>query len=312
MPEIDNSKIISERIIGAMSHQYYLNPIVSGQKMTIELRVIDSVKMMKAMQKEMGIMGLSDTKTIILLKPFPQTEEEGRLGKIRSLLAVVEDGVSSIYQVSLSLVGNNYSELKSLASEKGVEQSLIYPIVNSRTGAITKESIFTSLLNRSTAEFLRKSEREIGDIVKLQESWDNPIMALIATFDDNLEKTYLVESRSSLTLLRENGDKAALPIYRDSSFPGQNFSETLMPILSNGRPGIFINSTLIYGERLYSMVDTKDKGFIRPLKLSINIPQGCVPLNPETLSDNSQANYVFLCTDTQKEVSLKFLPMSHL
>jgi cell wall-associated protease len=312
LPEIDNSKIISERIIGAMSHQYYLNPVVSGQKMSIELRVIDSVKMMKAMQKEMGILGLTDTKTIVLLKPFPQTDEESRTGKIRSLLAIVEDGSSKIYQVNLSLNGNNYSDLKNLEAEKGVEQSLIYPIVNSKNGAITKESIFTSLLNRSTAEFLLKDEKEIGSIVKLQEGWDNPIIALIATFDENLEKTYLVESRSSLTLLRANEEKVALPIYRDSSFPGQNFSETLMPVLSNGRPGIFINSTLIYGERLYSMVDTKDKGFIRPLKLSISIPQGCVPLNPETLSDNTQANYVFLCTDANKDVSLKFLPMSHL
>ena len=84
-----------------------------------------------------------------------------------------------------------------------------------------------------------------------------------------------------------------------------------MPILTEGRPGLFINSTLIYGERLYSMIAT-DSGFIRPLKLSIDIPAGCVPLNPETLESKSTYSYVFLCTDPSSQVRLKFLPMSEL
>lgn len=312
MPELDNSKTISERVLSAIPHQYYLNPVVVGQKMTIELRVIDSVKMMKAVQKELGVMGATDTKTVVLLKPFPQTEVENRTGVIRSLLILSEDGAAKVFQITLGVSGNNYSNLVALDAEKGVEDSLIYPIVNARTGGITSDSIFTTLLNRATAEFLLKDQREIGSIVKLKESWDNPIIALTATFDENSEKTYLVETRSSMTLLRGGEEKASLPIYRDSSFPGQSFSESLMPILSQGRPGIFINSTLIFGERLYSMVDTKDAGFIRPLKLSVSLPQGCVPLNPETLENNTQSNYVFLCTDASKDVSLKFLPMSHL
>jgi len=260
----------------------------------------------------MGVMGSTDTKTIALLKPFPQTEAENRAGVMRSLLVLAEDGVSNVFQLTLGLNGNNYSNLQALDAEKGVDESLIYPIVNSKTGGITTESIFTTLLDRATAEFLTKDQKEIGSIVKLKESWDNPIIALTATFAENSEKTYLVETRSTMTVLRANGEKSSLPIYKDSSFPGQSFSEGLMPILSQGRPGIYINSTLIYGERLYSMVDTKDAGFIRPLRLSISVPQGCVPLNPENLESNTQSNYVFICTDASKDVSLKFLPMSHL
>jgi len=188
----------------------------------------------------------------------------------------------------------------------------IYPVIDSRTGAISNEAIFTALLNRATAEFLVKKDSEIGSLLKLEENWENPIIGLTATFDDNGKKTYLVEGRSSMTMLRDNLEKAALPIYRDSSFPGQSFSETITPILSQGRPGVYINSTLIYGERLYSMIDTQNNGFIRPLRLSIAIPSGCVPLMPEVLADKTQSDYVFLCTSPSKEVSLKFLPMSHL
>lgn len=312
MPEADNSKVISERVIGAEFHQYYLNPIVTKDKVSIELRVIDSVKMMNSLRREMGIIGSFDTRSVYLLKPFPQTPDESASGIIRSLIAVDEDGSSKFYEANLLVGKNNYANLVSLTTEKAVDQSLIYPVVDTKSGAITSEAIFTALLDRKTAEFLVKDDKEIGSIIKLQEDWENPIIALIATFEQKGSKTYLVESRSSLTLLRDNEEKLALPIYRDSSFPGQSFSETLMPILSEGRPGVFINSTLIYGERLYSMIDTQDKGFIRPLRLSIGIPQGCVPLNPETLEEKNQSNYAFLCVDSEKTVSLKFLPMSHL
>jgi hypothetical protein len=184
--------------------------------------------------------------------------------------------------------------------------------VNSATGELTKEAVFTTLLNRSSAEFMVKSDNEIKNLLKLDQEWENPIISLTAIFNDGAQKTYMVESRSSMTLMREDGKKATLPIYRDSSFPGQSFSETLMPVLSNGRPGVYINSTLIYGERLYSMIDTQDNGFIRPLNLSIALPNGCVPLAPETLERKTETNYAFLCTDSNKEVALKFLPMSHL
>lgn len=312
MPEADNSKQISERVIGAAPHQFYLNPKVSKEKVELELRVVDSVAMMKTLRSQLGILGTFDTKSVYLLKPFPQTLDEFRRGSIRSLLLLDDEGVAKLYEGELSLEGNRLVRLQALKTEKAVDQSLIYPIVDLESGEITKEAIFTTLLNRSTAEFLVKDDNEIGSILHLNEEWENPVIALTATFNQKGAKTYLVESRSSLTMLRDNGEKAALPIYRDSIFPGQSFSETITPILSEGRPGVYINSTLIYGERLYSMVDTENNGFIRPLSLSVGIPAGCVPLLPETLGEKNQYSYVFLCTSPSKEVSLKFLPMSHL
>lgn len=312
MPEADNSKIISERIIGGGAHQYYLNPVITEHGIKIELRVVDSAAMMTSLQNEMNIAGNYDTRTVYLLKPFPQTEEESRLGKIRSLIVVDEDGVGKLFEANISLDGKRFSNVNQLSTEKAVNQSLIYPIVNSKTGAVTNEAIFTTLLDRATAEFLVKDNKQIGSILKLKEDWENPIISLIATFEENDQKSYLVESRNSLIVLRGNKEKFSLPIYRDSSFPGQSFAETLTPIISEGRPGIYVNSTLIYGERLYSMIDTKDSGLIRPLKLSITIPQGCVPLSPEILSYKTDYNYTFLCIDSNKEVSLKFLPMLYL
>ncbi len=73
MPEADNSKIIGQRILNAIPHQFYLNPIVKDGKVSIETRVVDSVKTMIGLQKKLGITGAFDAKSVYLLKPFPQT-----------------------------------------------------------------------------------------------------------------------------------------------------------------------------------------------------------------------------------------------
>lgn len=313
MPEADNSKIISERVIDIAPHQFYLNPKVSDAKVEIELRVLDNVKTMKLVRKELGILGSFDDKSAYLMKPFPQTENESRKGEVRSLIVTESDGVIEYFELTFNsnISGINFSKLSKLMSQKAIEQSLIYPVINAKNGEITDESVFTALLNRSSAEFMIKSKNDVASLMLLKEDWENPIIGLTSTFEMESGKTYLIESRSSLTVLRDNGEKASLPIYRDSSFPGQSFSETITPIISEGRPGVYINSTLIYGERLYSMIDTQE-GFIRPLRLSVSIPTGCVPLAPETLESKVDYNYGFLCLGADKSVTLKFLPMSHL
>jgi len=309
MPEADNSKVISERVIGAVPHQYYLNPLVKDGKVSIELRVVDTVKMMSKLRSDLGIRGTYDSKSAYLLKPFPQTEKESREGVVRSLVMVEEEGIPSFIELTLKVDGNNIANVQKLQAEKAIDQSLIYPIFDLASGSVTSESIFTTLLNRATAEFIVKSGENADSLLLMKESWENPIIGLLGTFDSNGEKSFLIESRYGLSILKADGKTSALPIYRDSSFPGQSFSETLIPFMAGGRPGVYINSTLIYGERIYSMIDSEE-GLIRPLGLSVNIPAGCVPLSPETFESKSDYQYLFLCTDPAKNVSLKVLPLS--
>ena len=309
MPEADNSKNILDRITTVGNHQYYLNPKLQAtdDSMRIELRAVDSVTAMKKMRADFK---LHADQTIRILNPFPQTDAQSKNGEIHSL-ASLDNGEQTTYiELVMNATGNTIGiQTKSLTSAMGLDGALIFPIFNAATGAIGNDSILTSLLNRADAEFLVKNESGVLAAQVLNQQWENPIIGLIAAFDVNGQKSYLVENRSTISLLGSDGSHSDLPVYRDSSFPGQTFSETLMPILSEGRPGVFINSTLIYGERLYSMIAT-DHGLIRPLRLSIDIPTGCVPLNPETLEEKNHFYYVFLCTDPSRAVSLKFLPMS--
>jgi cell wall-associated protease len=304
MPEADNSKNILDRVTTADNHQYYLNPIVQADgSVKVELRVIDSVIAMKKMRKDFH---LYEDQAITILKPFPQTNDQAALGEIHEL-ASLDNGVGRTYlELILTSAG---IQSKSLSSAMGLESALIYPIFNAANGLVSKDAVLTSLLNRSSAEFLVKSDSGVSGPQVLQQDWENPVIGLIGGFESAGDKSFLVENRSSISFLNKNNDRSDLPVYRDSSFPGQNFSESLQPILTDGLPGVFINSTLIYGERLYSMIGT-DAGLVRPLRLSVDIPQGCVPLNPETLSDKTSYYYVFLCAEPGKQVSLKFLPMS--
>lgn len=303
MPEADNSKNILERVTTADNHHYYLNPVVqSDDSVKIELRVVDSVSAMNKMRKDFR---LYEDQAIAILKPFPQTEEQSRRGEIHSL-AVLNDGVqNSFMELVIKPEG---IQTKDLAGASGLETALIYPVLKTDDGKISEEAIFTSLLNRAHAEFLLKTDSTVQPPLLLKQEWENPVIGLIGAFGSK-DKSFLVENRSSISFLQGDGSRTDLPVYRDSSFPGQNFSETLMPILAGTRPGVFINSTLIYGERLYSMIGTEN-GLLRPLYLSINIPQGCVPLSPETLEVKASHNYGFLCIDQKREITLKFLPMT--
>lgn len=303
MPEADNSKNILERVTSAGNHHFYLNPVVQNDdSVKIELRVVDSVQAMNKMRRDFR---LYEDQAIAILKPFPQTEDQSRKGEIHSL-AVLNDGVQNSF---LELIIKPEGILtRDLQGGSGLETALIYPLLRTDDGKISEEAIFTSLLNRAHAEFLVKSGEAVQPPLLLKQDWENPVIGLIGAFGSN-EKSFLVENRSSISFLQGDGSRSDLPVYRDSSFPGQNFSETLMPILAGSRPGVYINSTLIYGERLYSMIGTEN-GLVRPLYLSINIPQGCVPLNPETLEDRSSHNFGFLCIDQKREITLKFLPMT--
>lgn len=304
MPEADNSKNILDRVMTADNHHFYLNPVVQNDdSVKIELRVVDNVAAMKKMRNDFH---LYEDQAIAILKPFPQTDEQSKRGEIHSL-AVLNDGVQNSFMELI--IKTDGIQTKALANASGLETAMIFPLIKTETGKISEDSILTSLLNRANAEFITKTDSTTRLPLVLKQDWENPVIGLIGAFSSSNENSFMVENRSSISFLRNDGSRSDLPVYRDSSFPGQNFSETLMPILSSGRPGVFINSTLIYGERLYSMIGA-EQGLLRPLYLSINIPQGCVPLTPETLEDRSTHNYGFLCIDQKREITLKFLPMS--
>jgi hypothetical protein len=296
MPELDNSKNILDRVIGQSARLFFMNPTVANEKVSVESRVLDSVSVINKLRSSLGL--FSD-QSLTLLKTIPQTKEQNVSGIVHALFSTSDESSTKFFDI---LFNDKTVTVNSLTTSMSVSDSLIYPVINS------DDYILTTLLNRSSAEFLLLSQLTISSQATLKTNWENPIIAMIGAFNQSGVPTLLVENRSTVTLVKEGSPSLELPVYRDSSFPGQNFSETLVPILSSGRAAVYVNSTLIFGERLYIMVDDAQH-FVRPMNLSVAIPEGCVPLAPETLQDRSSFNFTFLCRDPSGAVSLKFLPM---
>jgi hypothetical protein len=304
MPEVDNSKNILDRIVVPSIHQYYLQPVLTKDGVSINLRALDSVAKMKQFRVNFN---LDSSYRFELLKMLPSYLELENQGKISVLAKSFNNDETKYYEL---IMDETSIQATVLDVKMPIESSTIYSIFDLNESKISKENIFTSLINRSRANLILKNETEMSYPNDVINSWENPILSLIATFKSDKSHYFIMENRNTISFSDESGNfKYELPIYRDSSFPGQNFSETLYPITSGNNAGVFVNSTLIFGERLYSMIGSEN-GFIRPMKSSVNIPDGCIPLPPELDKTIKDSNYVFLCTDPSKQLSLKFLPMS--
>ena len=296
LAELDNSKNILDRVVGKTPRLFFLNPSIVDNKVTLESRVFDSVQTMKTLRKKLQL--FSD-QSLTLLKSIPQSVEQYTAGTIHALFSSSDENSTKFFEV---LFSDKEMRINPIKTNLSISDSLIYPVVNS------SDFILTTLLNRSSAEYLLLNQSEISTQSIVKQNWENPILNMIGAFNQNEEKLLFIESRYTISLEREGKASLDLPIYRDSSFPGANFSETLTPLLADGLPGVFVNSTLIFGERLYVMV-AEENQFIRPMNLSVAIPDGCVPLTPETLEIHENYNFAFLCSDSSQNVTLKFLPM---
>lgn len=311
MPEEDNSKVMLERVNSLSFHQYYLLPELKDDKVLIKQRALDSVTVMRSIRGQLGVLGPYDYKSVYLQKPLTQTLLDIHEGVVKSVVLLEENGAVEFYEIALrSEVSSEEVSIKKIHTREALDQSLIYDVVDSQSGKILNESVFTFLLNRSKAQFVNYQDQELSADLGFKNTWDNPILSLLGAFSDNGNKKYLIENRYSVALVSETGETSQLPIYRDSSFPGQTFAESFTPILSQGKIGLFVNSTLIFGNRIYSMIDSHFQGLIRPLAFSVSIPANCVALNPEAMEDKSLHNYLFLCQESSGDVQLKLLPLS--
>jgi len=301
LPESDNSKVILERVLGKDRHLFYLNPILSNQRVELDLRAIDSVKMTKLIRQKLNA---STSDGLEFLKILPQNASEVAKGTIKVLLTHFNTDFKKYYEITF-YDDQNFS-LRLINTDFQFDDSIIYPVASFDR---SNSYVLTSLLSRNIAEFfILNQDLNMTQLKNVELSFDNPVINLISMFQTPTDYVSLVETRYSIVAQDQNGDKlASLPVYRDSSFPGQNFSETLVPVFAEGKPGVFINSTLIVGDRLYVMTYSNNQ-LVRPAKWSVSIPTGCVPLQPE-VAQNGSSTLSFLCSDSSKRVYVKQLPL---
>lgn len=318
-PDLDNSTNILDRLLGARNHLFYLEPQTNKltNEVEIGLRVLDSFGVRDQIIK--NISAVDYPELIVLDRLMPQTETEKRDGIVSASLSLQTESLGRVYQIKIKRVFKNkieYSVESIRSNVPGINQSVVVPVLD-ENNLIQDEVVLTTLLNRTSTRnlfFDKNANTENGNLFYQTMSYDDPVINLTGAFVDSDETRHLlVENRYSLTLATsKNGevqDRQSLPIYRDSSFPGVNFSETLTPLRLNGAPGLFVNSTLIFGDRLYvaSMVDGK---FIRPLRTSIAIPKSCANLGLQ--DDQSGPTLSMLCLDKSNSLNMVVFPLNNV
>jgi cell wall-associated protease len=151
---------------------------------------------------------------------------------------------------------------------------------------------------------------------------ENLINGLVAVFDfSKLGRYWFIQSSFDLVGYHQASGVGPggivsqdISIERDSSFPAQPFSEMFSPAVvgsdANPLPGVYIDSTLVRGDRVAVAVwNPTSNTMYKPLRYSLQVPQGCVELPPvQTTAQIESFTVPFLCVAGQGEAYLMINP----
>lgn len=314
LPEEDNSKrLIDFEPNRPDQRLYYWEPQKKDEKIIARPRVIDSVDFKKKLRKDVQA---SPRESVRIERLLPQSTLERKMGSARHLVSVGEGGFNRrFFLLKVSEVGS--SEVSSHVDGDAFLTGNNVLMTRSLEDFSRSENAFLmTLLSRSQARVKPLSSHSVNAAWNLETSnWSNPFFEVVASFEGENRKSLFFESRYHVYVYEQAGSgkpvSRKLPINRDSSIPGVNFSETLQSVVvkksQEMHPGVAINSTWIYGDRLYTMLSTENE-FIRPISLSVILPKNCVPLKTQYVKTLGVSAYALLCQG-QNGVELSFLPL---
>lgn len=315
LPEQDNATDLLDFEPPAMAPRlYYLEPVKDGERVVVRPRVIDSVDFKNKLRERLNP---RPWESVMIERTLPQSQEERLAGTVRHVVSVGEDFFRRFSILTVTQVGQHTLEEH---ADNDVFQvgNMSLATRSLKDFSVSKDSFQMALLDRSSARVKPFIQGEAANAWTLITSgWSNPFFEVVATFEGENRRALFFESRYHVYVYDQSGDAAPvasrLPINRDSSFPGVNFSETLQSALvrsdSGNQPAVAVNSTLIYGDRLYTMV-SRGQSLTRPVTLSVNVPANCVPLKTQMLT-NSQgfSAYAMLCLKNAQQAQLSFFPL---
>ncbi len=196
--------------------------------------------------------------------------------------------------LSLTYFTSKFERTFNLVSAKPVFNSLLNLATFINFGLVDDQSLLFQLSDKSLGKLalLDLKSQSLKESNISTNNWKDPFFGFIGA-DQNEQFVSFFESRYWIHFFSEKlNDK--VEINRESSFPGIDFSEGLEPIYVNGLLGVFINSTLIYGNHLYS-ISQKESAISRPLFTSLEIPKNCAYVLPEIIENEKSSTYLFNC-----------------
>lgn len=282
MPEKDNSKHPLDKINGIATRKFYLDPVLKGSKMELELRVIDSFNFLSKITEQLDLF-FDDA--INLSNALPQSEVQIKKGEISYTLSVGKEFMMQNYK--LVFKNTESFTLTPLFTDFLIDRNNIFPIFDLEMNDTYKDSFkYVTLYNRQETRVTTIPSSRNSGFEFAAESWQGPIFNYINGFSAKEKEIDLIESRYYIYAIKDGKENSKLPIYRESSFPSLAFAETYKPFVikredQHGLPALFIDSTLVFGDQNYVMVwSEKEDKLIRPVSLSFIIPRECISLGP--------------------------------
>ncbi len=315
LPKEDNAQdLLDFEPAGLGNRLYYWEPTQETARVLVRPRVVDSVSFNQKLQRSMNA---SPWEQATVERILPQTASERATGTVRHVVSV---GENFFRRFSVLKIKSPTDYTLKEHADSDVFQVGNNPLVTRKLEdySVSENSFQMALLDRSSARVKPFIEGEALAAWTLTTSgWNNPFFEVVATFEGDNRRVLFFESRYHVYVYDQSGTgkpvARRLPINRDSSFPGVNFSETLQSVLVRdqgvNQPAVAVNATLIYGDRLYAMLSA-DEVFSRPIALSVKIPANCVPLKSQVLTTTSGLSaFTMLCQQPSGDVDLSFFPL---
>lgn len=312
LPEEDNTDDILDQLPDSKELRvYYMNPVIKGSEVEVKVRTVIDFNFHEAVTKKFK---LRPSESYSIQSPFTQTEEEELKGELKTILAVGREFQKKYYLVTFK--DQKKYEISPMKVDKSyLEGNSVFP-VNELTAKAnpSNQATFMVLNNRVEARLSVVDHKgEKSRIERTNKSWGDPFFSYIGAFAKEKSSLYFLESRYNVYALGSDGSVDTLPVNRDSSFPGVKFAETMDHAIASHKgefhPAVFVNSTQVFGNRLYLMVHDGES-FKRPVNTSLNIPKNCIDLKPARYGSKGY-QFQFLCLAKNKKLALMLIPFEY-
>lgn len=309
LPDADNTEHILDRLAEKnVEHIYFLNPVATEAGINVEVRALTGWNFVSMLQDRFSLYA---DEVINYARPLKQTFAEAQKGELTVPLSIGNEALKAHYLVHMN--GTSQSLMPMNGANLVIEDNNRYPIMDLTGKQKRTEHLLFALASRTIGRMTRITTS--GALTPAQtikrDSWGDPFFNIIGSFKTKSDYWHLLESRYKVIAQSESGPAFELPLNRDSSFPGVQFSETLKTTsVSAGEaklPGVIIDSTLIYGDRIYTMVASED-GLTRPIKLSLETSSDCIPAGSADFK--GQPSMMYLCRDRFLNMRFEIVPLS--
>ncbi|WP_164848272.1 S8 family peptidase [Halobacteriovorax sp. HLS] len=305
MPEADNTLDPLDRIDSefATKRPYYLLPKLVDGKVVLDIRTLSSYKFLEDFKKKFNV---SSRDELYFDTIITQNLNAAKDAKLSAIVITGREFAKRYYEVVFS----NTSEYE--VKEIGLwGRSLESNKTLINDDLLSNERASFALIDRQKLRVQFWNNIETGDVLEFDTgSWGDLIIDVLNLSQNLFSKALFIESRYFIHLATNTGVKSKLPINRESSFPGVNFSETIKQVKVSNSEGnssaLLIDSSLIYGDRLYAMV--YDNGeFSSPIYSSFKVPANCKHV--DTLNSNDESTLLLTCLQKDGSATIELLKL---